>query len=316
MGTFTAITSDDFVELAKQWNLGDVLGFDALAAGTINSNFMVRLGHGRRVFVRVNEGKRQADVAWEAELVTVLAHAGVPTPVPLPAIDGRPYVELRGKWLSAFPAVEGVHLEPSEVTPGHGTALGRSLAAMHLAATASSTPQSRPSRYEFSELDRRLATIAAAADPFLTDAVAILLDELQWLAARAEQRNAATTSTIHGDLFRDNVLWQRDTTPPQVAALLDFEQASAGSVAYDLAVCLNDWCWSDGPRPEVASALIEGYRAALPIEVRAAAARFTITRITDVYLAKVANPEKDFRDFLARVIAWRGPGLGRFLSSV
>jgi Ser/Thr protein kinase RdoA (MazF antagonist) len=50
-------------------------------------------------------------------------------------------------------------------------------------------------------------------------------------------------------------------------------------------------------------------RAALPVEVRAAAARFTITRITDVYLARVMNPEKDFRDFLARCNAWRSSAL-------
>ncbi|MEO7093626.1 MAG: hypothetical protein ABI175_10275, partial [Polyangiales bacterium] len=56
-------------------------------------------------------------------------------------------------------------------------------------------------------------------------------------------------------------------------------------------------------------------REALPIEVRAAATRFTITRITDVYLARLPNPEKDFRAFLARVEAWRGTGLGQ-LSSV
>jgi hypothetical protein len=56
--------------------------------------------------------------------------------------------------------------------------------------------------------------------------------------------------------------------------------------------------------------LTDADRAALLIEVRAAAARFTITRITDVYLARVDNPEKDFRAFLARCEAWRGQALG------
>ena len=111
-----------------------------------------------------------------------------------------------------------------------------------------------------------------------------------------------------------------------MSAILDFEQASGGSLAYDLAVCINDWCWHDGPKPELAAALLAGYererpltdadRAALPIEVRAAAVRFTITRITDVYLAKVDNPEKDFRAFLARSEAWRGPALSRIALSL
>jgi homoserine kinase type II len=73
-------------------------------------------------------------------------------------------------------------------------------------------------------------------------------------------------------------------------------------------VCINDWCWTGAPRLDLAAALIAGYqrvrpltpqdRDALPFEIRAAAARFTITRITDVYLAKVTNPDKDFRAFL------------------
>jgi Ser/Thr protein kinase RdoA (MazF antagonist) len=137
---------------------------------------------------------------------------------------------------------------------------------------------------------------------------------------RYVEAGAATHGIIHGDLFRDNVLWQDG----RLVAILDFEQASGGSLAYDLAVCINDWCWDGAPRLDLVRALLQGYetrraladadRVALPIEVRAAAMRFTITRITDVYLARVHNPEKDFRAFLARSEAWRGPALGQLTS--
>jgi homoserine kinase type II len=92
---------------------------------------------------------------------------------------------------------------------------------------------------------------------------------------------------------------------------------------------VNDWCWSEAarqPREPLVAALLDGYRSvrelsaadreALPIELRLAAARFTITRITDVYLARVANPEKDFRAFLARCEVWRGPALGRISAAL
>ena len=128
---------------------------------------------------------------------------------------------------------------------------------------------------------------------------------------------------IHGDLFRDNVLWN---DAGHLVAILDFEQASGGSLAYDLAVCINDWCWDGSPRLDLARALIAGYqreralteadREALPEEIRRAAARFTITRITDVYLANVPNPDKDFRAFLARCAAWRGPALGELRAAL
>jgi Ser/Thr protein kinase RdoA (MazF antagonist) len=174
----------------------------------------------------------------------------------------------------------------------------------------------RTSIYDHAHLVARMATITAVNDPVLAHPIAVLSDELAFAGAAAEVRRAATQGMIHGDLFRDNVLWDG----PDVSAVLDFEQASGGSLVYDLAVCLNDWCWKESaPQLDLAGAMLAGYqrvrplpaadRAALPVEIRASAARFTITRITDVYLAKVTNPEKDFRAFLARVEAWRTQAL-------
>jgi homoserine kinase type II len=179
----------------------------------------------------------------------------------------------------------------------------------------------RGSIYDHDHLVSRYARFASNCDPALAHAIEVLGEELAVCSAAAATRRRATTGIIHGDLFRDNVLWEAN----RVGAILDFEQASGGSLAYDLGVCINDWCWTGAPRIDLAAALLAGYRevrdlgaddrAALPIEVRAAAARFTITRITDVYLARVTNPDKDFRAFLARTEAWRGQALGQ-LSSV
>ncbi|HLL23157.1 MAG TPA: phosphotransferase, partial [Kofleriaceae bacterium] len=171
--------------------------------------------------------------------------------------------------------------------------------------------------YDHDHLVARYRRFADTIDPALARAIEVIADELAYLSRGRGLRRRATTGIIHGDLFRDNVLWQGD----RLVAILDFEQASGGSLAYDLAVCINDWCWLGAPRFDLVQALLAGYqtrrpltdgdRAALPVEVRAAAMRFTITRITDVYLARVVNPEKDFRAFLARCEAWRGPALGQ-----
>lgn len=319
---FTRLGDADVRAIADSFALGEVRACTAIAAGTINSNFAVDTATGRW-FVRINEGKAEADVAWEAQLVAALAAGGVPAPTPIPARDGRPYAALPGgpgvpgKWVSAFAWRAGHHLAPAEVTPAHADALGAALGALHRVALALPAAWRRRSIYDHDHLVARFAGFAGVADPALAQAVDVLRDELAALAAEAAVRRGATHGIIHGDLFRDNVLWDGGA----VAAILDFEQASGGSLAYDLAVCINDWGWAAAPRWDAIAALLAGYqrerpltagdRAALPVEVRAAAARFTITRITDVYLARVDNPDKDFRDFLARLDAWRGPALGQ-----
>jgi homoserine kinase type II len=320
VGTFTALGHAELAEVANAFSLGALHSFKTIAAGTINSNFELQTDHGR-FFARVNEGKSEADVAWEAQLVTALAAAGVTTPPPLVARTGQAYAPLLGKWVSVFPWRGGRHLAPDEVTPAIATTFGGALAKLHLAGLAQPASWRRTSIYDHAHLVGRFERIAREQDAALP--VNILREELTLAGDVAEIRRAATHGIIHGDLFRDNVLWEGD----QISAILDFEQASGGSLAYDLAVCVNDWCWTqNAPRLDLATALLEGYqsvrpltipdRQALPYEIRAAATRFTITRITDVYLAKVQNPEKDFRAFLARVEAWRGPSLGQLTSSV
>lgn len=319
---FTSLGQAEFSELAGAFELGIVRQSRAIAAGTINSNFELVTDRGQ-YFVRVNEGKAEADVAWEARLVTGLA-SRVATPAPLVARDGLPYQRLGNvdKWVSVFPWRTGTHVAARDVTPERARTVGATLAALHVAGLELPHAWGRASIYDFDQLVTRFDRVAGHADTTLEHAVAVLRDEFAIAARDAAIRRDATRGIIHGDLFRDNVLWDGE----RIVAILDFEQASSGSLVYDIAVCINDWCWTAAPRIELAEALLHGYRAvrpltdsdraALPVEIRAAAARFTLTRITDVYLAGVDNLEKDFRAFLARCEAWRGPALGQLAALV
>jgi homoserine kinase type II len=319
VGVFTWLGDGDLADIADAFQLGVVQSHETIAAGTINSNFSVVTDRGRW-FVRINEGKSEIDVAWEARLVGELSAGGVVTPPPIAARDGRPYAPLastRGKWVSVFPWREGKHLAAADVTVESAAELGASLAELHVVGLALPAAWRRGSIYDHDHLAARYKRFEDLLDPQLARAIDVVGEELAVTGRAHAIRARATTGIIHGDLFRDNVLWQDG----RLVAILDFEQASGGSLAYDIAVCINDWCWTDGPRFDLVAALLQGYatrrpltdgdRAALPIEARAAAMRFTITRITDVYLARVNNREKDFRAFLARSEAWRGPALGQ-----
>src|SRR5262249_3958959 len=149
----------------------------------------------------------------EARLVEELAAAGLPTPPPVRASAAHgnlPYAPLAGaagKWVSVFPWRSGRHLAPAEVTEDRAAALGEALASLHVAGVALPASWRRRSIYDHDHLVGRYRGFAASRDPELACAIEVLGEELAFAEAAAPVRRAAETGIIHGDLFRDNVLW-------------------------------------------------------------------------------------------------------------
>jgi homoserine kinase type II len=312
MGTFRTLTDADLEEIIGGFGLSGLRSFTPIAAGTINTNVALELEEGRR-FLRINEGKSEEDVAREAAIVEFLSDRGLNTPRPLRSAAGQPWLSWRGVQVSLFPWVEGRTLTRAELGETQAHQAGVALARLHL--TGAPYPDHRPGRYEPDEIARRLDEIEARAaeDPGLAAAVAELRPELRRLAReRAAVESEVPHGLIHGDLFIDNVLYRG----ANLVALLDFEQAAWGRPVYDLAVSVLAFGFGlEDFRPEITRAFIDGYvdtRPAEPIEARVfgdelcfAACRFTVTRITDVYLRRElgAPPGKDFRRYLQRLRA-------------
>ncbi len=287
-----------------------------LSAGTVNTNVRVETVDGPR-FMRVNEGKSQEDVAREAAIIAHVAARGVSSPLPLRTPAGEPFaVSLHsGAIVSLFPWVAGRTLRRAEVLPRHAYEVGQALAILHR--TSDDFTDRRPGRYEPDEIDRRYARLQTATatgdrsiDQELAASLAVLGPELA--ALRRDRSPNLPVGLIHGDLFIDNVLWSEDDST--FRALLDFEQASWGHLAYDLAVTTLAWCFGrDDFRVDVTTALLAGYaekrpptreewRSFVP-ELRFAACRFAVTRITDVHqrAGLGAPPGKDYRRYLLRL---------------
>jgi homoserine kinase type II len=311
MAEFRKLSPDDVRDILRAFGAPAYRGHTPIAVGTINTNVRVETDAGT-LFLRVNEGKSQGDVEREAAIVAHAASRGVPTPAPLRAAGGgAPFARWQGELASLFPWLEGRTLARAEVTPAHAAAVGDALARLHLA--SGGFPDQRPGRYEPDEIARRLVGIAALGRPELADAIATLEPEMATLAR--ERASALPLGIIHGDLFIDNVLYADDG---HLVALLDFEQASWGRLAYDLAVTTLAFGYGrDDFRADVTRALIDGYarvrpptgdeRAAFGAELRFAACRFAITRITDVHLKRDAGaaPGKRFQRYLDRLASVR-----------
>jgi homoserine kinase type II len=97
------------------------------------------------------------------------------------------------------------------------------------------------------------------------------------------------TGVIHADMFPDNVFFLNE----DVSGIIDFYFACTDILAYDLAICLNAWCFENDGSFNVTKArlLISSYQkvrplsdkelASLPILARGSAMRFLLTRLYD-----------------------------------
>lgn len=310
------LSDAEVAAIAAAFGLGDVFAWQPIAAGTINSNFSLTCARGR-FFIRINEGKSAADVAYEMALLEALADRGVPLVRALTTADGASFLAHGDHLVSAFPWAEGSHRERHEVTADDAAQVGGALASLHRAGAEILADFERPGIYTFADLVRRFDGFRQSPDPALAPAIAAIGDEIHWQQARFSATEDVARSVIHGDLFRDNVLF----VGPSLAALIDFEQASAGACAYDLAVCINAWCYDHAFDPALIAALVAGYQKVRPlggdkdalyILTRRAAMRFAITRVTDVYLAKATSADKDFARYVARLEALREAGRHEF----
>lgn len=270
-------------------SLGGLQSSQGITAGTVNSSYALDFAAGR-YFLRIYEEQDARGAARESKVLAHLAGHGVLTPAPMAGRGGETLFTIGGKPAALFPWVNGEMVCQRGVTSLHAHEVGRALARIHKAGHAPGAPLDA-GRFGPRDLEKRCERVALSMDPEAKGLAPSL--RAACLAAAAEREaNAgrAPSGLVHGDLFRDNVLWDR-ANPTKIAALLDFESAHDGPFAYDLAVTILSWSFGAALDLSIARALVEGYRSVRELEradrevlyeeMRFAALRFTITRITD-----------------------------------
>lgn len=305
-----ALLSELSLEQARQ--LGARFGLrvssvEALELGSVNSNFRLVTADGGQYFARLYEEQALAGAQTEVRLLATLSAAQVPVVDPLSTVSGERVVEHEGKPFAIFPWVAGDWLCLRQVTPEHCRSLGAALARVHAASEkVGSLPEGR---FRPSDMLARLERVEREGHARLGPHLARLRE---CYASYLPRRDASLPRGVcHGDLFRDNVLWQG----PRLSALLDFESAAWGSFSYDLMVTALAWCYREALVVEHVKALFAGYssvrslspaeRAALPVEGALGCLRFATSRITDFELRanEGVAPARDFRRFLSRLEA-------------
>lgn len=306
MARLTPLDLADARRLLADYGL-ELVTWQSLEAGSVNSNFSGTTSDGRKLFARIYEEQGPDGAEREVALLEALHAAGVPVALPLRLRDGRPVHSFAGKAFAVYPFVEGESLCQRRVTARVAEQVGKALALVHCASPT--VPWLGEGRFRLEDLRKRLDRVDRSGRADLAEAsrrVRQLMDHYE-----PKRIPGLPSGLIHGDLFRDNVLFRGET----IAALLDFESASRGVFAYDVMVTVLAWCFGDHLDLDLAGALLEGYRRvrplradelkALPIEGAFVCLRFATTRLTDFSLRvpEGTPPIRHYQRFLARLEA-------------
>lgn len=296
MAVFTPVDLHEAGALTLRLGLGRAQAITGINAGIENTNYFVDTDQGRWVLT-VFERLSAEQLPFYLGLMQHLAHHGLPVPEPRADAAGLLLQQVAGKPAALVNALPGRHI----TAPGlrHVAQLGTLLARMHLA--VADFPLQQPN---LRGLPWCLAMEASLASKISADQLGLLREQMaQWQALAATPAYASLPrGAVHADVFCDNVLFDGPAGSEHLSGCLDFYFAGTDTLAYDLAVCLNEWCIDPNTgtlEPNRSDALITEYervrpllpaeRQLLPEVMRTAALRFWLSRLGDWHLPRPAD---------------------------
>ncbi|CAM5477441.1 Homoserine kinase OS=Afipia felis OX=1035 GN=thrB PE=3 SV=1 [Afipia felis] len=283
MAVYTDVAADELAGFLSGYDLGELLSYKGIAEGVENSNFLLHTTRGYFFLTLYEKRVAKSDLPFFLNLMGHLAARGIICPQPVANNSGETLGVLAGRPAAIIDFLEGVW--PRKPGVVHCTAIGEALAKLHLAGAdfamsrvnALSVSGWRP-LFEASEA--RADTVQLGLRDFLAAELAGL--ETRWPADLPR-------GIIHADLFPDNALFLGD----RLSGLIDFYFACNDLLAYDVAICLNAWCFEADHSFNVTKArvflnaygkvrpLSAAEQAAFPLLARGAALRFLLTRLVD-----------------------------------
>ncbi|MDJ0930281.1 homoserine kinase [Breoghania sp.] len=283
MAVYTDVPDEALAAFISHYDIGSVLAFKGIAEGVENSNFLLHTEAGYYILTLYEKRVNPAELPYFIGLMEHLAAADISCPTPIANLDSETLGTLAGKPAAIYTFLNGMSIRRAKAT--HCQELGKAMAEMHLAGANFSMHRKNALSIDgwrpLFELSRdRADTVCHGLTSEIEHELSML--EENWPKDRP-------SGEIHADLFTDNVFFLGD----ELSGIIDFYFACTDYFAYDVAICLNAWCFEPDESFNVtkARALLKGYSSVrpfteaefhtLPLLARGAALRFLLTRLYD-----------------------------------
>jgi len=283
MAVYTDVSAEELTVFLADYDIGELLAYKGIAEGVENSNFLVHTSQGNFILTLYEKRVAAEDLPFFLALMEHLADRGITCPQPVKNRAGVVLGTVAGRPAAMVTFLDGMWVR--RPGPVHCAAVGEALAQLHRAGADFTMRRANTLSVEgWRPLYAGAADRADQVQPGLCD----LIDRELAVLERDWPRNLPQ-GVIHADLFPDNVFF----LGTHLSGLIDFYFACTDTLAYDVAICLNAWCFEPDHSYNVTKgrALLSAYARtrelsgeewdALPLLARGAALRFLLTRLVD-----------------------------------
>ncbi|WP_027840779.1 homoserine kinase [Pyruvatibacter mobilis] len=283
MAVYTDISDEELTALVERYDIGTLQSAKGIAEGVENSNFLLHTTVSPFILTLYEKRTSENDLPFFLGLMEHLSARGLSCPVPVHARDGSVLQRVAGRPAALVTFLEGMDVKRPRAE--HCQQVGMALARLHEA--GADFGMTRANALSVDGWAPLAATAGDRADTVAEGLATLIARELELLAGSWPKD--LPTGVIHADLFPDNVFF----IGAELSGLIDFYFACTDAFAYDIAICLNAWCFEadDSFNVTKGRALLAGYNKvralepeeadALPLLARGAAMRFLLTRLVD-----------------------------------
>jgi homoserine kinase type II len=283
VAVYTDVGVEELQTFLADYDVGEVLSYKGIAEGVENSNFLLHTTNGYFVLTLYEKRVAAHDLPFFLGLMEHLHARGLTCPQPVRNRSGETLGKLARRPAAVVTFLDGMWVR--RPSAAHCAAVGEALARLHLA--GADFKMTRKNALSVAGWRHLYESTGELADSVQRDLGRVIASELGHCETCWPRE--LPQGVIHADLFPDNVFFLGN----ELSGLIDFYFACTDTLAYDVAICLNAWCFESDHSFNVTKgrALLQAYgkvrplhdveRAALPLLARGAALRFLLTRLVD-----------------------------------
>ena len=286
MAVYTQISIDELNVFLSKYNIDNINEFSGIKGGTSNSNYLLTADNKKFILTIFEERTNQENLPFYFDLMNHLNAHDIKCPEVIKDKQGNFSNSIKQKHAVITSFLTGSSLE--KIKPIHCSNLGLTIAKMHNASEKLNIK--RENELGFNKLGIIIEKLKTYKKHIDDEKLKFIEDEFLFLSR--EINKDLPSGIIHADLFPDNIFFEENN----LTGIIDFYFSCNDFYAYEIAICLNAWCFEDSNNefnPTKAKYLLGSYNQepkfsneeveALPLLARASALRYLLTRLLDFY---------------------------------